>query len=124
MVISMAHYIKFIVSLSFGLIGVALVMKIFMDRVFIDFDVIAAIKDYFNGVSRRRILLEHRAEDRMLHAENSQSRELSTRLIDRRREQLKELDEVESALNRPRRAVSGYSPVNDSPPEIDGWNVN
>lgn len=117
--------IQFMFSLTFGLVGLGLVMKIFMDRVFIDFDVYTAVKNFFNGISERAATVNHhRAEDLMMHAENSRPRELTTRLIERRREELRAMDEVESALSRPRESSVALAPALNAPSEVEGWAGN
>lgn len=120
----MALYVRFVVSLAFGLVGLATVLKILMDRLFHDWDAAAEIKNYIKSLFAERKLVEHyRAEDALLEAEKKQGRELSTRLIDKRREQLKELDEVEYRLLHPQiPAASSRSERN--PNYAEDWGSN
>ena len=98
----MALYLKFMVTLAFGLAGLAVVMKVLMERVFNDGNFLAEVGEYFKGLKNSATMVRFgRTEDLLMEAEKNKPRELTTRLLDQRRERLKELSEVESALSRP-----------------------
>lgn len=108
----MALYMKFMVTLAFGLAGLAMVMKILMDRVFNDGDFLAEVGEYIKGLKYRATVVRFgRTEDVLMEAERNKPRELTTRLLDQRRERLKELNEVENLLNRPRSAAAAPAPA-------------
>ena len=99
----MALYVKFMLTLAFGLAGLGLVMKILMDRVFVEGNFFAEIGEFIRSLTQRPTLVRlDRAEDILMLAEDTKPRELTTRLIEQRRERLNELSEVETAVNRPR----------------------
>jgi hypothetical protein len=104
----MELYIRFISTLAFGLIGLGAVLKVLLETLFNDWDA-------FNDISERVMIscsgkggqVEHiRAEDILLEAEKRNTPELSTRVVDWRRRQMKELDEVENRLDKVRARIS------------------
>jgi hypothetical protein len=102
--ISFQNLMRFMTSLTFGLIGIGLVMKVLLDRVFHEWDAVADGVALAKRVWRGRSMTTHlRAEDILMEAERSrsESKPASSRLIDQRREQLNAMREVEIRLNAP-----------------------
>lgn len=98
----MALYIRFMASLAFGLLGLGLVLKVLLDQLFNDWDAVAAFKRFFRETFiGGRHVARTRAEDVLMEAENFRPRELSTRHIEKRREVIQELHDVEQQLNIP-----------------------
>lgn len=98
----MELYVRFMVSLAAGLVGLGLVMKIVMDELLVDYDAPAHIAAWCkDAISNKRLLRHSRAEDLMLEMEKARQTEGVVRGIDRRREQLRELASVESRLQGP-----------------------
>ncbi len=98
-------YIRFLISMAFGLVGISVVLKVLIDQLFSDWDVIADAKTVAKTIRRNRVFTGGiRAEDRLLDIENKRPRELSTKLVDQRREQLRQLDKVENTLVSPSKA--------------------
>lgn len=98
----MALYIRFMASLAFGLVGLGLVLKVLLDQLFNDWDAAAAAKKFFRGVfSGEHPIVRARAEDVLMEAENERPRELSTRHIEKRREEIQQLNDVEQRLSIP-----------------------
>lgn len=107
-----ALYWRFMVSLAFGLVGLGLVLKVLMDKLFNDWDLFSelgrAVSDFWNG---RRLVKLDRPED-ILASRVEKTRELTTRLVDQRREQLRAMSEVEQRLNKPGSPEPAY---------VEGW---
>ena len=85
--------------LAVGLVALGLVLKI-IDQLPTDWDVAAAFQEWWQTVSVTGLRAE-RTEDVMLEIEKSKTSDVNMRLIDRRREQLKELASVEKRLQMP-----------------------
>lgn len=112
----MQTYIRFMVDLAFGLAGVSLVLKVLLDGLFNDWDVVADVEATIKAMSDSKgLALSGRREDVMLEIEKSRASTFSTRLIDIRREQLKEIDDVEHRLSLPNHPIS-LTPI--PPPPI------
>lgn len=103
----MELYLKFMGMLAFGLAGVGLVLKVLLETLFNEWDafsdVYARSQAYLEG--RRHVHLI-RPEDILLEADKNDEWGSSPRLVDVRREQLKQLDEIEARLVRARLAPS------------------
>ena len=103
---NMELYFHFLSTLAFGLVGVGLVMKILLENLFNEWDA-------FNDLARRantafagkRHVELIRAEDILMEAERKNMPETGTRRMDQRREQLKELNDIESRLKSPAQMV-------------------
>lgn len=129
--IPMTHYLQFVSSLTFGLLGLGLVMMILMDNVFIDIDPVKAAADFYRNWHRGRALRNERTEDLLMAIEHGRVRPLSTRMIDRRREELNQIDEVEHRLHQaplpsadgPLKVLLAVDAANASSP-TDGWGPN
>ena len=117
----MELYSRFMVSLAFGLIGIGLVLKVLIDQLFNDWDVFADLKAGLRSLFSHSGFSSSRTEDILMDVENDKPRELSTRHIDRRREQLKEMDLVEHRLNVPAKPFSMAAPASVASPVYDDW---
>ena len=107
----MELYVRFISTLAFGLIGLGAVLKVLLETIFDDWDA-------FNDVAQRVMMtcsgkgghVAHvRAEDMLLEAEKQNFSYFGTRLVDARRREIRELDDIETHLTN----FSG-APVTDS----------
>jgi hypothetical protein len=103
----MELYIRFISTLAFGLIGLGAVLKVLLETLFNEWDA-------FNDISERLMIscsgkgghVEHiRAEDILLEAEKRGAPDTNTRIVDWRRRQMKELDEIETRLTQVRARI-------------------
>jgi hypothetical protein len=97
----MEHYIKFMITLSAGLAGLGMVLVIVMDTLLLDYDAPAALGAWMREALSGKGLSSHRAEDVLMAMEKSKENAPSLRLIDQRREALRELDSVERRLQGP-----------------------
>lgn len=97
----MEMYMKFWGTLAVGLLGAGFVLKTLLDELFQDWDAWADLKAWvraqIEGASLKRM---ERAEDVMLEIENAKRTTSSTRLLDKRREQLREIELVEHRLSQ------------------------
>ena len=100
----MELYVRFISTLAFGLIGLGVVMKVLFETIFEEWDA-------FNDISDRIMMsclgkgghVEHvHAEDILLEAEKRNVPDFNTRIVDWRRRQMKEIDEIETRLTKVR----------------------
>ncbi len=102
----MELYVKFLASLAFGLVGVGMVLKILLEKLFSEWDAFAELGQRLRMLSEGRALAPvERTEDVLLEIEKSKQSKISTRLVDLKREQLKELSVVEHRLRLPRQAI-------------------
>lgn len=102
-------YLRFVVFLALGLAGLGFVLVTLIDRFLSDREIVAAIAAFARRFLEGPALVPAagRTEDAaMVSAESP--RNLSTRLLDKRREQLQEINEVESRLGLSR-ATPGSS---------------
>ncbi|MDE2040159.1 MAG: hypothetical protein KGO96_09835 [Elusimicrobia bacterium] len=98
----MTLYFRFLLSLAAGLVGLGLVLRIVMDELLLDYDAPAAFSAWLREfMSYKHLLRQDRTEDVMLEIEKSRTVESEVRLIERRREQLREIASVESRLRSP-----------------------
>lgn len=104
----MEMYLKFVGTLGFGLLGLGLVLKMLLEQVLADWDLFGDLARFCRAVAEGRVFrLAHkdRVEDVRLEIENIQRAQFrGTRLIDQKREQLKEIELVEHRLSLPQRA--------------------
>lgn len=102
---AMHYYMRFIMTLSFGIAGLSLFMKVLLENVFHDWDAVSAFSGFVGGIVNGKPMEAQslRAEDILMEAEKNRSGVGvgSSRLIDKRREQLNEINEVETRLNKP-----------------------
>ena len=100
----MELYFRFMTMLAVGLLGVSAVLKVLLDSLFNEWDAVADAKDFVKGVgAQKKSLSAVRAEDFMLEIEKAKSPTVNPRLLEQRREELKELDAVEYRLKLPNR---------------------
>lgn len=97
----MEHYIKFMITLAAGLAGLGMVMVIVMDTLLLDYDAPAAFGAWMRELMSGKRLPGYRAEDIMMEAEKARDNGDNVRLIDQRREALRELASVERRLQGP-----------------------
>jgi hypothetical protein len=92
-------YVRFVFWLAIGLSGLALVLKIVIDEFFCDWNAArelrAIVRAQLSAWNHRR---DGRAEDWMLALENRRRTQSNIRLVDQRREQLRQLASVEERL--------------------------
>lgn len=99
---TMTMYLKFVGTMAVGMLGIGLFMKILLDKLFVDWDAFDDMETYVKDAYRgRRMHHVHLTEDILMEKEKARPTELSTRLIDKRREALREIDEVEHRLHGP-----------------------
>jgi hypothetical protein len=98
----MELYVRFISTLAFGLVGLGAVLKILLENVFEDWDAVREIADSVAAAcsSQPGHLSRIEAEDALLEAEEISAPVGSTRLVDQRRRQMKEMDAVETRLGQ------------------------
>lgn len=115
----MALYMRFVMTLAFGLAGLGMVLKILLERLFHDWDLFADLgalgKAVWDGKALR---LRERPEDIKLEIEKSRQPKLSTRLIDMKREELKEISAVEHRLNLPQQPIV-LTPITPPPAPVE-----
>ena len=96
----MRLYVRFMFSLAFGLLGVGFVLKVLLDTLFNEWDVFSDVQRRFQAyISGKRHAELIRPEDLLMEMEKSGAPDTGTRLLNRRREQLQELEAVENRLN-------------------------
>lgn len=99
--VKMEMYMKFWGTLAVGLWGAGFVLKTLLDELFQDWDAWADLKAWIRGVLEGGKLTRlERAEDVMLEIEKAKSPTTSTRLLDQRREELREIERVEHRLSQ------------------------
>lgn len=99
----MELYIKFMGTLALGILGVGLVLKILLETLFNEWDAINDLHDRFQAwISGKHQVELLRPEDILLEAEKRGEPRNSSRLVDIRREQLRQLDEVDARLAKAR----------------------
>ncbi|MBI5208717.1 MAG: hypothetical protein HY927_01940 [Elusimicrobia bacterium] len=97
----MELYGRFIVALAFGLVGLGLVLQVLLDRVFNEWDAVADAQAGIKRFMKGHVLTHQKTEDLLLDIEKERPKELSTRLVDMRRKELREIDIVEHKLHQP-----------------------
>lgn len=100
---AMTHYLRFVACLAIGLVGLSLVLKVVIETLFHDWDIVADLANFFRTYfSENRTLAHARTEDLMLEKEAvARAETADMAYIDVRRQQLKDLANVESRLKRP-----------------------
>jgi hypothetical protein len=112
----MELYMRFMVTLACGLLGVGMVLKILLDGLFHEWDAVADMGDFMRTGWHARSSTAQRAEDVMLEIEKARTPTLSTSLYDQKRKDLKELSAIESRMNRPNKPIV-LTPI--PPPSAD-----
>ena len=109
----MELYMEFMVALAFGLLGLGVVLTLLLERLFCDWDAPGEMRERFKALLEGKgISGLERTEDILLEIEKSRAATVNTRLIERKRAQLKEIDAVEHVLRRPNKtAVLGSFPL-------------
>ncbi len=99
---TMTMYLKFVGTMALGMLGIGLLMKVLLDRLFVDWDAVEDLETYVKDAYRgRRMNHVHLTEDILMEKEKARPTELTTRMIDKRREALREMDAVEHRLHAP-----------------------
>jgi hypothetical protein len=126
----MELYIRFMTTLAFGLVGLGMVMKVLLENLFHDWDAFADLGAWMRSLSetKRPSWEEERVEDILLELEKAKAPTFNTRLIDVRREQLRERDAVEHRLKQNNASVRPTPiepfPFDEAPPtetESQAW---
>lgn len=92
-------YIKFMFTLTVGLVGVGMVLKTLLETLLHEWDIVADARLGWDAMFNTRHHAEVRAEDILMELERDHAkRRLPERAIDRRREALRE--EREAAARR------------------------
>lgn len=104
----MELYMKFVSTLAFGLVGAGMVLKIVLDELFMEWDAVADLAAWLKSWSESKTVLSlaGRREDVLLEAEKSRAVTLNTRLLEERRERLKEISAVEQRLHLSAQKIS------------------
>jgi hypothetical protein len=101
---AMEMYVKFMFTLSVGLVGVGMVLKTLLETLFAEWDVVRDMRRAWNYAfhSRHHAALV-RAEDILMELErdNAKRRMPEGSTLDRRREALRDLREAEDRLAVP-----------------------
>ncbi len=99
----MELYIKFMFTLTVGLMGVGMVLKTLLDTLLHDWDVVREIKAGWHALFHARPYADSvRAEDILMEIERDHvKRRMPERSIDRRREALRNIREAEDRLSSP-----------------------
>ena len=99
----MELYVKFMFTLTLGLVGVGLVMKTVLETLFSDWDPAQDMRRWWKSYSHRSSALDHvRAEDILQEIEGRRHGAVPrppALSIDRRRESLRDVDEAENRLS-------------------------
>lgn len=97
----MEMYMKFWGTLAVGLLGAGFVLKTLLDEIFQDWDAWAEFKVWARGIMEGSSLrYQERAEDVMLEIEKAKAPTTNTRLLDQRREELREIELVEHRMSQ------------------------
>ena len=95
----MALYIRFMVALAVGLCGLAIVLKTVIDTLFTDWDAVADLRRWWRATKAKNLRASGRAEDLLLEIEKAKTAAPTVRMLDDRREQLRQLASVERRLH-------------------------
>lgn len=120
----MDMYFRFIASLALGLLGLGFVLKMLIDTLFVQWDAYGDLLSWLReGGFVRRSTASGRVEDLMLEIEKDKTPTLNTRLLDARREQLREIGVVEHRLQlSTRQAPVVLTPIVPSEPSSPAQN--
>lgn len=99
----MLMYVRFVTCLAAGLAGIGLVMKVVIETLFHDWDVVADLGALFRYYFEEGHTVRHeRAEDKLLADERVRAEGgAEPSKLELKRQQLKELASVENRLKRP-----------------------
>jgi hypothetical protein len=105
----MEMYVKFMFTLTVGLVGVGMVLKTLLETILHEWDAVTEIKAGWSALFHARPYADSvRAEDILMEIERDHFREHDQskrrqpeRSIDRRREALRDIREVEDRLSAP-----------------------
>ena len=101
-------YLKFMGTMAVGMLGIGLFIKVLLDKLFVDWDAFDDLEHYVKETYKgRRMHHVNLTEDILMEKEKARPYELSTRLIDKRREALREIDAVEHRLSGPVEVPAG-----------------
>lgn len=101
---SMEMYVKFMFTLTVGLVGVGMVLKTLLETILHEWDAVSEMRSAWTSMfnSRRPYADSVRAEDILMEIEHDKAKRLIPQhSIDRRREALREVREVEDRLSAP-----------------------
>ena len=100
---SMEMYIKFMFTLTVGLVGVGMVLKTLLETLLHEWDVVGDVQHTWNSMFHARPYADSvRAEDILREIEHDKNKRLvPERSIDRRREALRDVREAEDRLSSP-----------------------
>ncbi len=96
-------YVKFMFTLTVGLVGVGMVLKTLLETIFHDWDMVGAMSTGWHSMFHARHYSDSvRAEDILMEIERDHAkRRQPERSIDRRREALRDIREAEDRLSSP-----------------------
>ena len=96
-------YVKFMFTLTVGLVGVGMVLKTLLETIFNEWDAVSEIRSGWHSLFRARPYADSvRAEDILIEIERDHAkRRMPERSIDRRREALRDIREAEDRLSVP-----------------------
>lgn len=95
-------YVKFMFTLAVGLVGVGMVLKTLLETILHEWDVVRDAQAAWRSMFHARSHAELRAEDILMELERDRARRhVPERSIDRRREALRGVREVEERLSVP-----------------------
>lgn len=98
-------YVKFMFTLTVGLVGVGMVLKTLLETILHEWDAVHEIQNGWHALFHARPYADSvRAEDILMEIERDcdyAKRRLPPRSIDRRREALRDIREAEDRLSSP-----------------------
>ena len=96
-------YIKFMFTLTVGLVGVGMVLKTLLETILHEWDAVAEMKAGWHSMFHARPYAESvRAEDILMEIERDHmKRRVPQHELDRRREALRDIREAEDRLSSP-----------------------
>jgi hypothetical protein len=99
----MEMYIKFMFTLTVGLVGVGMVLKTLLETILHEWDAVAEVKAGWHSMFHARPYAESvRAEDILMEIERDHmKRRVPTHELDRRRQALRDVREAEDRLSAP-----------------------
>ncbi len=100
---SMEMYVKFMFTLTVGLVGVGMVLKTLLETILHEWDAVREIQNGWHALFHARPYADSvRAEDILMEVEHGYAkRRMPERSIDRRREVLRDIREAEDRLSSP-----------------------
>lgn len=96
-------YVKFMFTLTVGLVGVGMVLKTLLETLLHEWDAVAEIRAGWHSLFHSRPYAESvRAEDILMEIERDHmKRRVPTHELDRRRQALRDIREAEDRLSSP-----------------------